>query len=210
MDRHAAEGRLAMTAPPLGCTDRRKGYQCCSRNPTSSAPTWPMLRSIVVIARSAATWRYRAVARSKPPGSPRRRGRLAMTAPLLGCTDRRQWISVLLTEPDLFGTDLADTPKHRHREERSDVAIQGRRTVPSPLDRHAAEGRLAMTAPLLRRTDRKRGYQCCSRNPASSAPTWPIPRSIAVIARSAATWRSRAVAGCQAPWIATPPRGGSR
>jgi len=56
-----------------------------------------------------------------------------MTAPLLGCTDRRQWISVLLTEPDLFGTDLADTRKHcRHREERSDVAIQGRRTCQAP------------------------------------------------------------------------------
>jgi len=39
---------------------------------------------------------------------------------------------VLLTEPGLFGADLADTPKHRHREERSDVAIQRRRTVPVP------------------------------------------------------------------------------
>ncbi|MBV9784524.1 MAG: hypothetical protein JO264_11965 [Acidisphaera sp.] len=33
----------------------------------------------------------------------------------------------------------------RHREERSDVAIQGRRTGPNALDRHAAKRRLAMT-----------------------------------------------------------------
>ncbi len=40
---------------------------------------------------------------------------------------------------------------HRHCEERSDEAIQGRSTVFAALDRHAAKGRLAMTGQCFRR-----------------------------------------------------------